>query len=576
MKRYLCIMTALLLLVSCIIPVDDLGDSWDKGVIDKQLAGEWKQGYEEIPIWNSYLSFKERDGYYEEFSESASDDFGSMDTRTPRRCKTLLVGKHKYLMYDRRTFLIENNRREDAIRENLMKENNIPLDEEYLKAKQERKEKLRTEKGEGSLYLYRIENDVLLTYYLDTFALESAIESGEIEEGIKEFLDQENVSTRQQSLEKIDDKAMAFLASIAENPDYWEEPNSYKRITNLKEDLEKSSTYVSEDASNIEITVDIPDMEYFFDGKADVLMRQLQASPEWIVEKGVFNEIICYRRAYDDYFFHPSGGYESSKISPSAVLDIARKNPKAYVEIKGEQFAVEDTYDIIELFKFAKPGIFPSSIFDMRPRYHKEVSPTVGKIKLDVQLDDEGISSHLVVGKPWLSFEFRERTAVEPRTRTRKAFSWLKTFLSEIRKNEESIVSDGYAKSLMPKNAISSGAPRMRIIEMKTAGKFDVRAFVNSGEQGYVYLRVKDKVSGKYIEDSYGNDGKEYMGWSKSKETLFFYSTYACIDSDILKATPTITFELWFRPSDGLPCEDWCLPTIPERDRMLISADFHR
>ena len=92
------LISLMFLAVGC-IPVDDLAGYWDKGVIDPELEGDWKQLGVEFRSEDSYLSFVKSGEYY--LQESSIADYIAEDVpKVGIRTKTLLLGKHKFLMYD--------------------------------------------------------------------------------------------------------------------------------------------------------------------------------------------------------------------------------------------------------------------------------------------------------------------------------------------------------------------------------------------------------------------------------------------------------------------------------------------
>ena len=81
------------------IPVDDLGGYWDKGIIDSKLEGHWKQLGVQFRTEDNYVSFVKSGEHYLQESNTAlfiPEGIPKVGIRT----KTLLLGKHKFLIYD--------------------------------------------------------------------------------------------------------------------------------------------------------------------------------------------------------------------------------------------------------------------------------------------------------------------------------------------------------------------------------------------------------------------------------------------------------------------------------------------
>jgi hypothetical protein len=141
------------------------------------------------------------------------------------------------------------------------------------------------------------------------------------------------------------------------------------------EDRKKSQTYTPDNPENLEVVIDQPALKYFGEGHAaDVLIRHLQASPEW----RVFQEspFICHRRKLDNGFWLEGGnGYENGDVIPIfEFVDMQRK--KKGPRKKGSLF--ENRYQILYLFRFAKESGFSHPMLP-KPRHYTEAHPDAKK-----------------------------------------------------------------------------------------------------------------------------------------------------------------------------------------------------
>ena len=88
------IISLLLNVLGC-IPIDDLANHWEKGVIDPNLQGSWKGVGSEFATEDQCFTLTKADGYYN-FRQTGL----YMPANSPdHRCKTLIIGNHKFLMF---------------------------------------------------------------------------------------------------------------------------------------------------------------------------------------------------------------------------------------------------------------------------------------------------------------------------------------------------------------------------------------------------------------------------------------------------------------------------------------------
>jgi hypothetical protein len=104
----------------------------------------------------------------------------------------------------------------------------------------------------------------------------------------------------------------------------------------------------------------------------------------------------------------------------------------------------------------------------------------------------------------------------------------------------------------MPPGYVKKGKPTL---ELKwDRGAYRGQAWVNPGQQGYVYLRVFNADTKKYMSQRLiGPPLKEYIGFSKDPTTLFLHKCQLYIRASQFAQSFNAGFELWLNPSDGGP-----------------------
>jgi len=109
----------------------------------------------------------------------------------------------------------------------------------------------------------------------------------------------------------------------------------------------------------------------------------------------------------------------------------------------------------------------------------------------------------------------------------------------------------------VPAGTVRKGRPSLEVKQnYANPNYFDynVRAWVNPGAQGYVYVKVFNLRTKQYLsEKQMGWSTREYVGWSKNPNTLFLYSDRIGIRTSTLDLPLDARFELWLHPSDGGP-----------------------
>lgn len=98
-----------------------------------------------------------------------------------------------------------------------------------------------------------------------------------------------------------------------------------------------------------------------------------------------------------------------------------------------------------------------------------------------------------------------------------------------------------------------SKEPEFNIDDGFQKGMYKISGYVNSGEKGYIYLKVFDNKSGKSVLDYYNlKQSIEYTGWSnKSYENYYFNMNEITIKVGYWDHQYDARFEIWFNPDKG-------------------------
>jgi protocatechuate 3,4-dioxygenase beta subunit len=519
------------------IPVEDFGEYWQKGIIDQALEGHWKQLDVEFRSEENYLSFvKSGDHYVCEFS---SVNFMPKDMpHIGIRAKTLITAKHRFLMFDLQQYYEDMK----AAVSKAASEMGEDVDEMTL----QQMLLAQSAAAKGVLQRYSIEEGILSVYMLDEVVLAEQIKSG----NVKGRLPAQD-AIMDAALSKLDGETVQFLAGLADEPKYWKQVMRYEKIADLKKAMEEAVKYPATEQTpkNTLVNIDLTDLKYFAEGKTHILLRHLQASPEW----KVFIEgqtMVCHRRLKQDGLWND--------IDSGSHMEFLHE----YAESEDKWFPVDDQdrkapmnernfQQMKYLFRFEDEPFGYHAVWAKEPHVMK-VGPLEGQMNIKLKASNQGIESYLAIGQPGLWFEVFEQTWYEQRKKTRNALQLLKEFLRGIRAAEDEINEVGYASKLMPPGYVKKGNPTL---ELKwDRGVYRGQAWINPGQQGYVYLRVLNADTREYLSERLiGSPLKEYVGFSKDPTTLFLHKCCLYLREDLFERSFNADFELWFHPSDGGP-----------------------
>ena len=484
---------ACLSMIGC-IPVGDFGAYWDKGVLDPDLEGHWKQKGVAFRSQDQYSSFEKVDTYYRHKSISVDRPRrGKGFPEIEQQARTLMAGKYRFLM--------------------------VRYLQHALSEKEGQAADKMPPKWVCGLVRYAIENGELQVYALKDNALARAIREKRINGEIPGKPEPDTLDLSVPSITLLDEKTVQTLAVLANKADNWKATTRYVRVKDLEKALAQSRTYPAkkDTPANTRVMISMPALQYLARDKSHILLRHLQASPEWkVFDQG--GETVCYRRKLEDGRWQVSlNGFRSSS-SPQW----------------------QERY----LFRFSKNAGGPFTKF----HYFTKVGPMAGEVHLKLESSDQGIESYLAVGERRLWFEFFEQTPNETRARTREALIWLQNLADKIKAAEAEIKKVGYAAKLMPAGVVTKGKPSIEIRDGSQGGIYDVFAWVNPGADGMVYLKVfdvktNDRLSGPRIKQN-SNEG---IGWSGSKDELFGYNAQVTVYEGDWDHSYDARFELWFK-----------------------------
>jgi hypothetical protein len=283
----------------------------------------------------------------------------------------------------------------------------------------------------------------------------------------------------------------------------------------------------AEPAANV--TVDLPFLNDFAGPHRQLLLRHLATSAKWFVTRDMVDgeeRLIATRRyAYSGTWLNSLNGY----------FDGGGKHFRIILGLDGAAYA--DIFRETATFARSNQGSVNLKVVAALPG-----SPLHG--------------SYLVVTSSGATLEVYEYSARKDRPFTPVALSQLD---QEFRAVLASAAArdHGFDPTLMPKESIRRGSPEMHLLSYaEEDGTYQVQAYVNPGESGYVYLKA---FEGRGNSCTWGDvdylkrKSTEYIGWSSDRQEQFFYNTEFDFGQPILSKTFAARAEIWFVPSSGAP-----------------------
>ncbi len=227
---------AVLLAAKGCIPVEDMGEYWDKGTIDPALEGAWKEAGAEGADYGQFFLFVKSDDYYEARNTPVmgASEMGRMPSI---HAKTMMVGPHKFLLLNYEQYYKDVEAAQRKLVAKIAEETGEDVneaDDTGMMSEQRHNFK-------GILQRYTVENNILSIYQPNYEALGKAIEDGEV----KGTLSDEDEMTPLR-ISKLDEETIKFLLRMSNDSKYWEEVQRFKRIESLEKALEEARKRLKE------------------------------------------------------------------------------------------------------------------------------------------------------------------------------------------------------------------------------------------------------------------------------------------------------------------------------------------
>jgi hypothetical protein len=315
--------------------------------------------------------------------------------------------------------------------------------------------------------------------------------------------------------------------------------------------VQASSQLAHNQANNVEIPLPDTRLDFFETQKREKLVQYLSSSAQWHVRPwGAPWKLAAVRRIPEDKF---DSSYSTDSLwKPTGILAAGgARLPEGY----------PDESNI--LIWLEKPNTTDSPYDSLAASSSQQINlKSYFDVDSTIQPSDRTIYSDLSIKsqREDLQLNIFERSHDRNRAFTRTS---LKSVSNELQKLADA--NDSSVSSLLAKGSvIKSENPKLFIHTMGVPGHLKVSGYINPQEPGLIYLIEESKKrrsepypkSLSYLWLKYTNSGSnyndvEYVGWSNNSLEKFYF----CIETRIYR-TKTIkifpvTFEIWFRPSNG-------------------------
>ncbi|MEQ8221531.1 MAG: tetratricopeptide repeat protein [Candidatus Eremiobacterota bacterium] len=273
---------------------------------------------------------------------------------------------------------------------------------------------------------------------------------------------------------------------------------------------------VTEDNQEIE-NITFPD---FSGDRRDILFRHLATSAKWRLISA--DDTLTATRRFvingdwtDNYGYFED--YHTDNISIETAMWI--------------EYNIPVTRDLEESTNYEKGG--------------------TGSITLNLT-EDHGFYSCLQLDSGKTALRILEKSPYRGRPLTVMALKFLKKELEGLFASKTAS-EKGFDPSLMPLFSVRKGKPDIKVRAGLQPGIYQVDAFINPGEKGFVYLKLFEETKNMPLEASQEDiyyASKEYTGWSDNKNEQFFYNSQITVYEGGFHSSYPARFELWFHPDD--------------------------
>lgn len=274
------------------------------------------------------------------------------------------------------------------------------------------------------------------------------------------------------------------------------------------------------------ISTDLAILNEFGTTNRQKLIQHLAASPRWFVtEEG--GKPYAYRRLTIGGRWQNSlnGFFSSSSVAPSSEPDF---QTRIVIGFDGPVF-VEP---------FQRNGIVTTAQIG---------SGDVPIRVIDDKKFDQGKESYFVLKSSQAIVEVFEQSRIDARPATQLALAELKHEL------EAALVSTNTAMS-PDQTTLRTGESEIQLAKGMQGGIYQVRAFVNPGEAGRVYLKVFEATQNTPLSaDRIKPVSISRIGWSSNSNEKFRYQSEITVYEGDWGTFYPGRFELWFIPDSGGP-----------------------
>ena len=283
------------------------------------------------------------------------------------------------------------------------------------------------------------------------------------------------------------------------------------------------ATNTANNAGTKALFVDLPVLNEFAGPKRELLLRHLATSAKWFVTKEQGAVYACRRYVVGGQWQNESNGYYSNMHGNQFRIIIGPNGPVLNQPWQDKTTAAKISERIVPL-------------------------KTVEDKKFK-----QGIESYLVLESKGAALEIFEQSPSHNRPFTPLALQQVNNELKSV------LVSPmaqqrGFDPSLMPSASIKAGEPEIHIANGPQGGIYFVRAYVNPGEPGYVYLKAFEATKNTPLSETrIPAHSTEYTGWSDNPQEQFFYACEITVYEGDWGVYYPARFELWFVPDSGKP-----------------------